>query len=123
MFIWGLFELLNKLNGYFNVIAVFMCTIRPNDIVATGEDSFYFTNSYKFDFTQELIGRLCLGNVGYYDGTKGHILLAGIGLPNSINTSPDGKYVSTLLLPIRNCPSLERNKSYGLGLLEYLIFF
>ncbi|KAI0232254.1 hypothetical protein LSAT2_017405 [Lamellibrachia satsuma] len=37
--------------------------------------------------------RKFLGNVGFYDGTRGHILLAGISIPNSINTSPDGKYV------------------------------
>ncbi|KAI0226972.1 Serum paraoxonase/arylesterase 1 [Lamellibrachia satsuma] len=65
----------------------------PNDIVATGADSFYFTNYYKFDFRDEFIRRLSLGNVGFYDGTRGHILLAGINIPNSINTSPDGKYV------------------------------
>ncbi|KAI0228701.1 Serum paraoxonase/arylesterase 1 [Lamellibrachia satsuma] len=65
----------------------------PNDIVATGEDSFYFTNYYKCDFIVEFTRGLSLGNVGFYDGTRGHILLAGISSPNSINTSPDGKYV------------------------------
>ncbi|KAI0228700.1 Serum paraoxonase/arylesterase 1 [Lamellibrachia satsuma] len=69
-------------------------TIRhPNDIVATGEDCFYFTNYYKFDFKKELLGRLRLGNVGFYDGTMGHILLPRISIPDSINTAPDGKYV------------------------------
>ncbi|KAI0235590.1 Serum paraoxonase/arylesterase 1 [Lamellibrachia satsuma] len=65
----------------------------PNDIVATGEDSFYFTNYFKCDFKVELLFRLSLGNVGFYDGTRGHILMAGLSIPNSINTSPDGKYV------------------------------
>ncbi|KAI0240307.1 hypothetical protein LSAT2_009003 [Lamellibrachia satsuma] len=29
----------------------------------------------------------------FYDGRRGHILLTGISSPNSVNTSPDGKYV------------------------------
>ncbi|KAI0226973.1 Serum paraoxonase/arylesterase 2 [Lamellibrachia satsuma] len=65
----------------------------PNNIVATGEDSFYFTNYYKCDFLVEFIHGLSLGNVCFYDGRRGHILLAGISSPNGINTSPDGKYV------------------------------
>ncbi|KAI0222555.1 Serum paraoxonase/arylesterase 1 [Lamellibrachia satsuma] len=63
----------------------------PDDIVATGEDSFYFTNYIKFDFKVELLRRLSLGNVCFYDGTRGHILLTGRSIPNGINTSPDGK--------------------------------
>ncbi|KAI0232256.1 Serum paraoxonase/arylesterase 1, partial [Lamellibrachia satsuma] len=65
----------------------------PNDIVATGEDCFYFTNYYKFNFKVEFIRGLRVGNVGFYDGTRGHILFAGISSPNSITTSQDGKYV------------------------------
>ena len=68
-----------------------MCTISPNDIVATGEDSFYFTNYIKFDVKVELLRGLSLGSVGFYDGTRGHILLTGRNIPNGINTSPDGK--------------------------------
>ncbi|KAI0212398.1 Serum paraoxonase/arylesterase 1 [Lamellibrachia satsuma] len=66
---------------------------RPNNIVATGEDSFYFTNYIKFDVKVELLRGLSLGSVGFYDGTRGHILLTGRNIPNGINTSPDGKYV------------------------------
>ncbi|KAI0229007.1 Serum paraoxonase/arylesterase 1 [Lamellibrachia satsuma] len=65
----------------------------PDDIVATGKDSFYFTNFIKFDFKVELFCRLSLGNVGFYDGTRGHILQTGRSIPNGVNTSPDGKYV------------------------------
>ncbi|KAI0238047.1 Serum paraoxonase/arylesterase 1 [Lamellibrachia satsuma] len=64
-----------------------------DDIVATGEDSFYFTNIFKFDFEVELLRRLSLGNVGFYDGSRGRIVLAGRNTPDGINTSPDGKYV------------------------------
>ncbi|KAI0228699.1 Serum paraoxonase/arylesterase 1 [Lamellibrachia satsuma] len=67
----------------------------PNDILATGEDSFYFNNYYKFDFKEEFTRGLSLGNVGFYDGTRGRILLAGLNIPISLNTSPDGKYVYT----------------------------
>ncbi|KAI0227877.1 Serum paraoxonase/arylesterase 1 [Lamellibrachia satsuma] len=65
----------------------------PNNIVATGEDCFYFTNYYKCDFLVEFIRGDKVGNVGFYDGRRGHILLAGIGSANGINISPDGKYV------------------------------
>ncbi|KAI0235313.1 hypothetical protein LSAT2_014189 [Lamellibrachia satsuma] len=65
----------------------------PCGITATGEDSFYITNHIKFEFKVEFLHRLSLGNVGYYDGTRGHILLAGRSIPIGINTSPDGKYV------------------------------
>ena len=85
---WGLFD---GIKQYVNVVAVFMCTISPDDIVATGEDSFYFTNYIKFNFKVELLRGLSLGSVGFYDGTKGHILLTGRSIPNGINTSPDGK--------------------------------
>ncbi|KAI0240456.1 Serum paraoxonase/arylesterase 1 [Lamellibrachia satsuma] len=67
--------------------------MRPDDIVATGEDSFYFTNYYKFDFNVEFLHRLSLDSVGFYDGTRGRIVLVGRSIPNGINTSPDGKYV------------------------------
>ena len=91
LYIWGLFECLNKLNGYINVFGIFMCTTSVNDILVTGEDSFYFTNYYKLDFKEELMSGLSVGNVGFYDGRMGHILLRGISSPNSINPSPDGK--------------------------------
>ncbi|KAI0220637.1 Serum paraoxonase/arylesterase 1 [Lamellibrachia satsuma] len=66
---------------------------RPDDIVATGKDCFYFTNYYKFDFKEEFLRCISLGNVGFYDGTRGHIFLTERSIPNGINTSPDGKYV------------------------------
>ncbi|KAI0214309.1 Serum paraoxonase/arylesterase 2 [Lamellibrachia satsuma] len=65
----------------------------PSDISATGEDSFYFTNCFKLDFTVEFIRRLTVGNVGFYDGRRGHILLVRQNIPISINSSPDYKNV------------------------------
>ncbi|KAI0243095.1 hypothetical protein LSAT2_008615 [Lamellibrachia satsuma] len=58
-----------------------------------GEDSFYFTNYYKSEFRVEFLRRLSFGNVVFYDGSRGHIVLAGCNTPTGINTSPDGKYV------------------------------
>ena len=72
----------------------------------------------KLDFKVEFSRRLNLGNVGFYDGTRGHILLVGRNIPISINSSPDYKYVTEILLSIQSCPCLERNKSYGSGVLE-----
>ena len=68
-----------------------MFTISPDDIVATGGDSFYFTNYIKFSFKVELLRGLSFGSVGFYDGKRGHILLTGRSIPNGINTSLDGK--------------------------------
>ncbi|KAI0212648.1 Serum paraoxonase/arylesterase 1 [Lamellibrachia satsuma] len=65
----------------------------PNDIAVTGEDSFYFTNFFQFDFKEEYLRGLSIGDAGFYDGTRGHILLRGLSSPNGINISPDGKYV------------------------------
>ncbi|KAI0212399.1 Serum paraoxonase/arylesterase 1 [Lamellibrachia satsuma] len=64
-----------------------------DDIVATAEDSFYFTNVFKFNYVFELRTGLRIGNVGFYDGRRGHIVLAGLNFPNGINISPDAKYV------------------------------
>ncbi|KAI0243089.1 Serum paraoxonase/arylesterase 1 [Lamellibrachia satsuma] len=65
----------------------------PNDIAVTGEDSFYFTNLFQFDFKEEFLRGLSIGDAGFFDGTRGHILLTGLSSPNGINISPDGKYV------------------------------
>lgn len=66
----------------------------PNDLVATGRRSFYFTN----DHDQEggvsswkdflVIGT---GQVGYFDGKQASILAKGIRYANGITVSPDGK--------------------------------
>ena len=58
-----------------------------------GEDSFYFTNFIKSDFGVELTRGLPLGNVSFYNGTKGRTVLTELVIPNGIASSPDGKYV------------------------------
>ncbi|HMQ48705.1 MAG TPA: SMP-30/gluconolactonase/LRE family protein [Saprospiraceae bacterium] len=68
--------------------------VSPNDLVATGKRSFYFTNdhgepggvSHWKDFL--VIGT---GQVGYFDGQEVKILAKGIRYANGINISQDGK--------------------------------
>ncbi|KAK2181929.1 hypothetical protein NP493_376g03018 [Ridgeia piscesae] len=67
--------------------------IHLNDLVVMGEDSFYFTNFYQFDIKLEILLRLRLGYVGFYDGFRGHVIIRRLFIPNGLNTSPDGKYV------------------------------
>lgn len=67
--------------------------IHINDIVATGEDTFYFTNFYKFHVFIEIFLGAPLGSVGFYDGTNGRIVADGLCIPNGVNVSPDGRYV------------------------------
>ncbi|KAK2181928.1 hypothetical protein NP493_376g03003 [Ridgeia piscesae] len=59
----------------------------------TEENTFYFTNTYEFNFTLEVHLRLRLGSVGFYDGCRGRIVLRGRLVPNGINMSPDGKFI------------------------------
>jgi len=67
------------------------CFSSLDDLVVTGEDNFYFTNFIKSDFILELMRGLPLGNVGFYDGTTGRIMLDELCVPNGIAMSADGK--------------------------------
>ena len=68
-----------------------MYAISLADIVVTGEDSFYFVNYYEFNLILEVCFGIRVGNVGFYDGTRGRIILTKLGVPFGINASPDGK--------------------------------
>jgi arylesterase/paraoxonase len=61
---------------------------RPNDVVATGKRSFYFTNDHdKNDGTKATIEDLLLigtGSVGYFDGQDAKLLDTGIRYANGI---------------------------------------
>ncbi|KAK2183713.1 hypothetical protein NP493_299g03068 [Ridgeia piscesae] len=65
--------------------------IHLNNLAVVAEDSFYFTNYFKSDLTLEYKRGLPLGNVGFYDGAKGRILLTELCFPNGIAASPDGR--------------------------------
>ena len=79
-----------KINYMFNVI-IFMYAISLADIVVTGEVSFYFVNFYEFNWLLEFCFGIRVGNVGFYDGTRGRFFLTKLGVPVGINASPDGK--------------------------------
>ena len=69
--------------------------VSPNDIVAVGRDSFYASNDHRFTGgflkTLEDYLKLPLANIVYYDGRSFHEAATGIGYPNGINVSPDGR--------------------------------
>ncbi len=68
---------------------------RPNDIVATGKRSFYFTNDHnKNEGIRATLEDLLLvgtGNIAYFDGKDIEILDKGIRFANGINISKDFK--------------------------------
>jgi len=70
---------------------VFIYVNSLNNLAVVAEDSFYFTNYFKSDLTLEYKRGLPLGNVGFYDGAKGRILLTELCFPNGIAASPDGR--------------------------------
>ncbi|XP_046584006.1 serum paraoxonase/arylesterase 1-like [Haliotis rubra] len=68
-----------------------------NDVIATGDDSFYFSNYF---LSSSYIGRMlermsfmAWTNVGYYDGKGYRTVSDGIIMANGIQMSRDGKYV------------------------------
>ena len=69
---------------------------RLNDVVATGPESFY-TTRYFYSRTSPLVNTIAmftglpLGAVFHHDGKKTRIVESGLGSPNGINVSPDGK--------------------------------
>jgi arylesterase/paraoxonase len=70
--------------------------ISPNDIVAVGNRSFYFTNDHneKISGTRMMKDLLAIGtgNVAYYDSGKATVTsAAGIHYANGINVSANGK--------------------------------
>ena len=67
-----------------------MYAISLADIVVTGEDSFYFVN-IGFHWMLDYSFGIRAGNVGFYDGARGRVILTNFGVPVGINASPDGK--------------------------------
>lgn len=69
----------------------------PNDVAATGPDSFYATNDHAFEpgvgRTIEEYLRLPIGNVVYFDGTTFREVFSGTRYANGIAASDDGREV------------------------------
>ncbi|XP_055959291.1 serum paraoxonase/arylesterase 1 isoform X2 [Patella vulgata] len=68
-----------------------------NDVQATSQDSFYFTNSGTGSGTVwtmvQLFGQLAWCTVVYFDGNNYRVVLDGLAMPNGIAMSNDGRYV------------------------------
>ena len=77
--------------------------VSPNDVHAVDQERFYVTNDHAnppgFARTVEEYLQREISNVLYYDGSSFREAATGIGLPNGVNGSPDGRtlYVASTI--------------------------
>lgn len=77
--------------------------VSPNDLHALDHERFIVTNDHAnppgFARTIEEYLQLEISNVLYYDGSRFREAASGIGLPNGVNASPDGRtlYVASTI--------------------------
>jgi arylesterase/paraoxonase len=77
--------------------------VSPNDVHALDDERFFVTNDHAnppgFARTIEEYLQREISNVLYYDGARFREAAAGIGLPNGVNGSPDGRtlYVASTI--------------------------
>lgn len=77
--------------------------VSPNDVHALDHERFFVTNDHAnppgFARTIEEYFRREISNVLYYDGSRFREAASGIGLPNGVNASPDGRtlYVASTI--------------------------
>lgn len=96
----------------------------PNDLVATGERSFYATNDHfhgreGLAKTLEDYLRRAISFVNFYDGKSFRKVATGIAYANGINMSPDGSKVYVAATTGRKLLTYKRDASDGsLTLLE-----
>lgn len=64
-----------------------------NDVVATSEESFYFSNMFHYSnvFLTHLEMFMKWGDIMYYDGSRYKVAASGIALPNGMAMSEDEK--------------------------------
>ncbi len=75
---------------YTNNSCLLRCLLlRLNDVVAVGDNEFYFTNTVHRGWDQFLL--LPWGSVAYYDGQRASYVKSGLLLANGINVSPNKK--------------------------------
>lgn len=101
--------------------------VSPNDVVAVGRDSFYASNDHRFTSgllkTLEDYLKLPIANIVYYDGRSFQEAATGIGYPNGINVSPDGRYLYVAGTTQMTLKVFDRDlKSGGLTLKESIRF-
>ncbi|KAK7111888.1 hypothetical protein V1264_011442 [Littorina saxatilis] len=85
-----------------------------NDLQATGENSFYFTNSNYFTkplaVLLEVLLELPLTDVVYFDGQTYTVVDSGLKSPNGVAMSPGGKYVYVAYFVAREIAVYKRNE-------------
>lgn len=89
--------------------------IGPNDVVAVGDRSFYFTNDHDEPISatrdkKDLL-QIPMGNVGYFDGKNVKIMADKILYANGINKSNDGKTIYVASTSGQKIKVFDRNLS------------
>ncbi|XP_071101216.1 serum paraoxonase/arylesterase 2-like [Haliotis cracherodii] len=93
-----------------------------NDLVATSEDSFYYTN---FLYSESIVGKILeslsfmpWASVGYFDGMGYRIVADGIMMANGIQMSADGRHIYVTASTAHDLRIYERNDDNSLQLRE-----
>ncbi len=91
--------------------------ISPNDVLAVGENSFYFTNDHneapsKWRSNKDLL-QIPMGNICYFDGKTTKIVAGGFLYANGINISLDKKTVFMAEVSNKKIKVYERNTQNG----------
>ncbi|XP_046584022.1 serum paraoxonase/arylesterase 2-like isoform X2 [Haliotis rubra] len=93
-----------------------------NDLVATSEDSFYYTNFLYSDSTVgkilENLSMMPWANVGYFDGTAYRIVTDRLKMANGIQMSGDGRLIYVTASLSRDLRIYDRSKDNSLQLKE-----
>ena len=97
--------------------------VSPNDVVAVGENTFYFTNDHdkKDSFRRQMDDylQIATGGIVYFDGQKGiPVSEKSIGYANGINVSNDGKYLYATSTTGRSLYIYSRKSDGNLTLLN-----
>jgi arylesterase / paraoxonase len=94
--------------------------LSPNDLVAVGENEFYFTNDHNkkmgLQRTIEDFLQIKTGFVAYFDGKNATKVSDDIAYANGINVSNDGKYLYASSTIGRDIWVFDRNKDNSLKL-------
>ena len=86
-----------------------------NDLIAIGPRSFYVTNYSGFCKVSsaavvfEHFLKIKSGNVVFFDGEKGRIVISGLAISNGINISPDAMYICAAAMASDNLLIFKRD--------------
>ncbi len=89
----------------------------PNDLVATGPDSFYVTNIFGSDTATGVALEGFLGfhrsNLVWFDGQSARVVVDGLGLANGVDISPDGATIYVAETGARRLKAYARDAATG----------